>query len=89
MKKGYKGHKEPYFFIVGHIDITSCVDDNKLHVVADNINDFIISLKEACTALFQWFNNSFLKSNPGNCRLLTSCNENVKVKPEVVMKTWT
>ena len=53
MKKGYKGHKEPYFFIVGHIDITSCVDDNKLHVVADNINDFIISLKEACTALFQ------------------------------------
>ena len=47
---------------------------------ADNIADLIKSLEEASTALFQWFDKNLLKSNPGECHLLISSNENITVK---------
>ena len=49
-------------------------------VAADNINDFIKSLEEASTALFQWFDNNLLRKNPDKCHLLISSNENITVK---------
>ena len=48
------------------------MDDNTQYIAADNINDLIKSLKEASTALFQCFDNNFLKSNPNKCHLLIS-----------------
>ena len=38
--------------------------DYTLYIVDDNI-DLIKSLKAASTALFQWFDDNLLKSNPG------------------------
>ena len=67
------------FFIVNDIDIENYADDNTPHVIADNIDDLIKSLEEASTALFQWFDNNLLKSNPDKCQLLMSSNENVTV----------
>ena len=53
------------------------MDDNTPYVIADNIDDLIKSIEEASTALFQWFDNNLLKSNPDKCHLLISSNENV------------
>lgn len=47
--------------------------DYTLYIV-DNI-DIIKSLKAASTALFQWFDDNLLKSNPGKCHLFS--NENI------------
>ena len=50
------------FFIISNINIASYADDNTSYIAADNIDDLIKSLEEASTALFQWFDNSFLKT---------------------------
>ena len=42
--------------------------------------DLIKSLEEASSALFQWFDNNFLKNNPGKCHLLISNNESTTFK---------
>ena len=42
-------------------------------IVADNI-------EEPSAALFQWFYNNLLKSNPDKCHLLISSNENITVE---------
>ena len=42
-------------------------------IVADNI-------EEASTALFHWFYNNLLRSNPDKCHLLISSNEKITVK---------
>ena len=68
------------FFIVSNREITSYVDDNTPYIAADNIDDLIKSLGEALAALFQWFDNNFLKNNPGECHLIISNNENIAVK---------
>ena len=36
-------------------------------------------MEEAFTALFQWFDNNLLKSNPDKCYLLITSNKNVTV----------
>ena len=58
------------FFMISNINIASYADDNTSHISADNIDDLIKSLEEASTALFQWFDNSFLKNNLGKFHLL-------------------
>ena len=68
------------FFIMSNIDIASYADDNTPYIAADNIDDLIKSLEEAYTALFQRFDINLLKNNPGECHLLTSSNENTRVK---------
>ena len=40
------------------------MDNNTPYIVADNIDDLIKSLERTSTALFQWFNDNFLKRNP-------------------------
>ena len=50
------------FFIISNINIASYADDNTSYIAADSIDDLIKSLEEASTALFQWFDNSFLKT---------------------------
>ena len=67
-------------FIISNIDIASYADDNTPYIAADNIDDLIKLLGEALTALFQWFDNNFLKNNPGECHLIISNNENIAVK---------
>ena len=67
------------FFIINDIDIANYADDNTPYVIADNIDDLIKSLEEASTALFLWFDNNLLKSNPDKYNLLISSNENVTV----------
>ena len=58
------------FFIISNINIASYADDNTSYIAIDNIDDLIKSLEEASTALFQWFGNSFLKSNLEKIHLL-------------------
>ena len=58
------------FFMISNINIASYADDNTSYISADNIDDLIKSLEEASTALFQWFDNSFLKNNLGKFHLL-------------------
>ena len=58
------------FFIISNINIASYADDNTSYIAADSIDDLIKSLEEASTALFQWFDNSFLKNNLGKFHLL-------------------
>ena len=55
---------------MSNINIASYVDDNTSCTAADNVDDLIKSLEEASTALFQWFGNSFLKSNLEKIHLL-------------------
>ena len=58
------------FFTISNINIASYADDNTSYITADNIDDLIKSLEEASTALFQWFDHIFLKSNLGKFHLL-------------------
>ena len=58
------------FFIISNINIASYADDSTSYIAADNIDDLIKSLEEAPTALFQWFDSSFLKNNLGKFHLL-------------------
>ena len=58
------------FFIISNINIASYADDNTSYIAADSIDDLIKSLEEASTALFQWFDNIFFKSNLGKFHLL-------------------
>ena len=68
------------FFIISNVNIASYADDNTPYISADNIDDIIKSLETTSTALFQWFDTNFLKSNPGEFHLLINSNENTTVK---------
>ena len=68
------------FFIVKDIDIASYVDDNTPFIVEDNIENVIASLEEATNALFDWFDNNRLKSNPDKCYALVSTNKHLNMK---------
>ena len=54
------------FFTVNDIDITSYADDNTPYMIADNVDDLIISLEETSNSLFEWFKTIFLRSNLTN-----------------------
>ena len=58
------------FLIISNINIASYADDIRSYIAACSIEDLIRSLEEASTALFQWFDNSFLKNNLGKFHLL-------------------
>ena len=60
------------FFIVKDIDIASYADDNTPFIAEDNIENVIASLEEATNALFDWFDNNRLTSNPDKCHALVS-----------------
>ena len=68
------------FFIVKDIDIASYADDNTPFIVEDNIENVIASLEEATNALFDWFDNNRLKSNPDKCHTLVSTNKHLNMK---------
>ena len=68
------------FFIVKDIDIASYADDNTPFIVEDNIENVISSLEEAANALFDWFDNNRLKSNPDKCHALVSTNKHLNMK---------
>ena len=55
------------FFIINDINIASYADVNVPYIIADNIVSLIKSFEEASTALFQWFDDNPLKSNPDKC----------------------
>ena len=57
-------------FIIGNIYTASYADDNTQYIVAGNIDDLIKSLEEAFTALFQWFDDNLLKSNPNDLLII-------------------
>ena len=67
------------FFIVKDIDIASYADDNTPFIVEDNIENVIASLEEATNALFDWFDNNRLKSNPDKCHALVSTNKHLNM----------
>ena len=69
------------FFIIEDTDFASYADDNTLYVIADNINGVIKSLEEASENLFKFYlNDNLMKINAGNCHLLVSTNNIVKIK---------
>ena len=68
------------FFIVKDIDIANYADDNTPFIVEDNIENVIASLEEATNALFDWFDNNRLKSNPDKCHALISTNKHLNMK---------
>ena len=68
------------FFIVKDIDIAIYADDNTSFIVEDNIENVIASLEEATNALFDWFANNRLKSNPDKCHALVSTNKHLNMK---------
>ena len=52
------------FFIINDINIANYADVNVPYIIADNIVSLIKSFEEASTALFQWFDDNPLTSNP-------------------------
>ena len=68
------------FFILTEIDITNYADDNTPYTSSNDVNGFIKSLEEASKKLFKWFNDNLIKSNPDNCHLLVSTNDNIKIR---------
>ena len=57
-------------FIKSNKNIASYADYNTSCIAANNIDNVIKSLEEVTTALFQRFDNSFLKSNLDKFHLL-------------------
>ena len=48
-------------------------------MIANNMDDLIISYEKLFSALFEWFKNNLLKSNVGKCRLMDSKNNRVRI----------
>ena len=67
------------FFILNDVDIASYADDNTSYVIADGINDVIVSLEKESKALLEWFENNLLKSNTDKCHLLVSSSDAVSI----------
>ena len=67
------------FFILNDVDIASYADDNTPYVIADDINGVIASLEQTSKALFEWFENNFLKSDADKCHLLVSSSDAVNL----------
>ena len=60
------------FFTLNDVGIASYADDNTPYVIADNINGAIASLEKASKALFEQFENNFLRNTADKCYLFTS-----------------
>ena len=58
------------FLTVKDIDIATYPDDSTLFIVEDHTDNSIVSLEEVSNALFGWFKNNRLKSNPDTCHAL-------------------
>ena len=69
-------------FILSEIDIANYADDNTPYTSSNDVNGLIKSLEEASKNLFKWFNDNLMKSNPDECHLLVSTNDNVKIRIE-------
>ena len=46
----------------------------------DNIENLIVSLEEACNALFDWLKSNPLQSNPDKCHALVSTERHLNIK---------
>ena len=53
-------------FTLNDINIASYADDNTPYMIADNVDDLIISLEQTLNSLFEWFKTIFLRSNLTN-----------------------
>ena len=53
------------------------LDDNKIDVVKDDINEAIESLERATVVLLQWFSDNQMKANPDKCYFITSKGEDI------------
>ena len=69
-----------FFLIVKDIDFAGYADDGMSFIVEDNIENFIASLEEASKALFDWFKNNRLKSNPDKFYALVSTKKHSSFK---------
>ena len=69
-----------FFFILNDVDIASYADDNTPYFIAGDINGIITSLEKASKALFEWFENNWLKSNADKCHLLVSSSDAVNLR---------
>ena len=67
------------FLAVTDIGIISYADDNTPWMIANNVDDLIISLEQAYNGLFELFENNLLKSNTNKCHLLVSTNDRVSM----------
>ena len=66
------------FFLINDVDIASYGDDNTPYVTAYDIDDVIVSLeKHQKLAIFEWFENSLLKSNADKCHLSVTSSDAV------------
>ena len=68
------------FFIIINLDFEIYADNNMSYITADNFDDLIKSLEEVSSAFFHWFDNNYLKINPGKCHLPINSNANITVK---------
>ena len=48
-------------------------------MIADNVNDVIISLEQTSNGLSEWFKNNLLKSNADKCHFLVNTNGRVSM----------
>ena len=65
------------FVTINDIDIASYADDNTPCMIANNVDDLMISLEQASNGSFEWLKNNLLKSNADKCRLLVSTDDRV------------
>ena len=68
------------YFIVNDVDIASYTDGSTPFIAEDNTENLIASLEESSNALFNYFKNSRLKSNPGKCDVLVNTNKHLNSK---------
>ena len=67
------------FFILNKVGIANYADDNTPYISSNDVNGLIKSLEEASKEL--WFGDNLMKSsNPDNCHLLVSTNDNVAIR---------
>ena len=55
------------FMIMNNTELASHADDNTPYAVGNNIQELIVKLQNAPKALFQWFSDNQIKSNPDKC----------------------
>ena len=60
------------YFGIGDLDRTSYADNNTSYTFSSELDVALKRLRSYTIEIFKWFPNSRLKSNAGNCNLITS-----------------
>ena len=64
---------------MNNTEVASYCDDNMPYAVGNNIEELIVNYKKASKALFQWFSDNQMKSNPGKCSFICSTSKKVRL----------